>query len=464
MSDKSESARKPRVDGVRTRALNAVLGATLAESARNPRASKIEKIGVKGYKSIRSEQFIDIRPLTLLAGPNSSGKSSIMQSVLLLKQTLESAYDPGPLLLDGPNAKFSKASQLFFKGKGSGDRFFNVTIDLTDIYCKMHFVLDRKLGIQLPQMDWGIGEETLNLTPSMTTDEIKAAITTGLFKGAFAASVAVLYLIMNSERVELSIIRNRCYLEMIASDFIVIQTSNISKVLQSIIHVPGLRGNPTRSYPISAVGETFPGTFENYTASVLAKWEDEKSDNLDLVGRHLAELGLTWKIKARKVDDTKVELQVGRTIKSARGGASDMVNVADIGFGVSQTLPVLVALAAAHPGQLVYLEQPEIHLHPRAQVAMAKVLVNAANRGVQVVAETHSSLLLRGVQTLVANGEIKPEKVKLHWFSRDDEGETHITSADVDENGAFGDWPQDFDDVSLDTEGAYLDSVQRKIF
>ena len=81
-----------------------------------------------------------------------------------------------------------------------------------------------------------------------------------------------------------------------------------------------------------------------------------------------------------------------------------MVSIADVGFGVSQVLPVLVALIVAEPGRLVYLEQPELHLHPRAQVALAQVLAAAAKRGVRVVAETHSSLLLLAVQTLVAEG------------------------------------------------------------
>ena len=67
----------------------------------------IAEIRVAGFKSISDEQSIAIRPLTILAGANSSGKSSMMQPVLLLKQTLEASYDPGPLLLHGPNVKFN---------------------------------------------------------------------------------------------------------------------------------------------------------------------------------------------------------------------------------------------------------------------------------------------------------------------------------------------------------------------
>lgn len=140
------------------------------------------------------------------------------------------------------------------------------------------------------------------------------------------------------------------------------------------------------------------------------------------------------------------------------------MNIADVGLGVSQTLPVVVALLAAKPGQMVYIEQPEIHLHPKAQVAMAKLLANAASRGVRVVVETHSSLLLTGVQTLVASGDLDPKKVVLHWFQRNDEGQTAITSSDVDEAGRFGDWPVDFADVAMDVESQYLDAAERVLY
>ena len=70
------------------------------------------QISVCGYKSIARRQSIDIRPLTILAGANSSGKSSMVQPLLLLKQTLEASYDPGPLLLDGPNVRFTSGDQF----------------------------------------------------------------------------------------------------------------------------------------------------------------------------------------------------------------------------------------------------------------------------------------------------------------------------------------------------------------
>src|SRR6516164_4991876 len=93
----------------------------------------IAEIQVAGFKSISDEQSIEIRPLTILAGANSSGKSSIMQPLLLLKQTLEAPYDAGPLLLNGPNVKFTAAAQLLSRiGKRYASEMFQVGMRLSN--------------------------------------------------------------------------------------------------------------------------------------------------------------------------------------------------------------------------------------------------------------------------------------------------------------------------------------------
>jgi|SRR5579883_1084305 len=78
----------------------------------------ITKIAVEGFKSIAKRQEVEIRPLTILAGANSSGKSSIMQPLLMLKQTLQATYDPGPLKLDGPNVKFTSVEEFLSRVNG----------------------------------------------------------------------------------------------------------------------------------------------------------------------------------------------------------------------------------------------------------------------------------------------------------------------------------------------------------
>jgi hypothetical protein len=272
------------------------------------------------------------------------------------------------------------------------------------------------------------------------------------------------------------VIRNRCFLEIRTVVMKYIVPGDIEETVKNaayspaspfqfnilkVIHIPGLRGNPKRTYlSTPVIGPLFPGIFEHYLAGVLRHWSEiENNEARSKLLNHLTSLGLTSSLGIGWVGQTEAEIRVGRTMRS---GGDDLVSIADVGFGVSQILPVLVALLVAEPGQLVYIEQPELHLHPRAQVALAQVLADAANRGVRVVAETHSSLLIEGIQTLIAKKELPNDRVIFHWFTRDEEGCTKITSQVPDEFGAYGDWPEDFAEVQLEADSAYLDEVEKR--
>ena len=431
----------------------------------------ITAISVQGFKSLAKESRIEIRPLTILAGANSSGKSSIMQPLLLMKQTLEASYDPGPLLLNGPNAKFTSVNQFISRSQKDTDRqSFSVEIEQAEgITHKVALSITKNQTLEIRDMiiDMIIGDggkHSLRLTLDQSENDLKNAISKFISK--------------KIKGLKLEVVRNRCFLDvdaeilddkgefaspLVREVFVVAVSSELlNRKLRGMIHVPGLRGNPERVYNRTATGPDFAGTFEYYVATAIAQWQEQKDDQLQALETMLAALGLTQEISAKYSNDTQIELQVGRLPKAERDG-SDLVNIADVGFGVSQVLPVLVALLVAKKGQLVYLEQPELHLHPRAQYALAKILAETAKRGVKLVVETHSALLLLQVQTLVADGKLDPDLVKLHWFLRNSEdGTTSVQSADLDENGAFGDWPEDFGDVELKAEGAYLDAVEER--
>jgi predicted ATPase len=438
-------------------------------------AQSIQALTVEGFKSIDSERGIEIRPLTILAGANSAGKSSTIQPLLLLKQTLEAPYDPGPLLLNGPNVEFTSVSQFLCKSRLDSDPgtfAFGLEVGFDNrkyLQCKLHFRKATATPIELGQQDLRVvGHEFTGGQSEFRpgTTELADSPYREMLSGMRWAEEKPLFV---------RTLRNRCFLDTIvtpdrdgpARSYLLIQSglTACESVVTRVIHVPGLRGNPRRNYPLTAVGDRFPGTFEAYVASVIAAWQRAGNEQfITQLGTDLRELGLTWKVHAHAVDDTQVELRVGRLPKATRDDGNDLVSIADVGFGVSQTLPVVVALLTAQHGQLVYIEQPEIHLHPRAQIAMASLLARAAKRGVRVVIETHSSLLLLGVQRLVADETLDPKLVKLHWFKRDETtGITDITSAELDPAGAFGDWPEDFDDVTLTAQQQYLDAAEKKL-
>ena len=429
----------------------------------------INKIGVQGFKSIFDKQEIEIRPLTLLAGANSSGKSSIMQPLLLLKQTIEAPGDPGALLLDGPNVRFTQSEQLLSHISGStSTNEFCIKMELSNEN-KLEVVFKREpgAGFDVASMSYMKGKEPLQIVPRMEHNEIVSILPPPW--NDFYANVQ-----KHEKEMRWFVCRERCFLsfELRTSGpeprRISFGPHGISPSLdfiphlQEMIHLPGLRGNPRRTYPKSPTGPHFPGTFQDYVASIISQWQATNDNRLGQLATALENIGLTWKVKSEPIDDTQVELKVGRLVHSRRGGAHDLVSIADVGFGVSQSLPVVVALIAAKQGQLVYLEQPEIHLHPRAQRKLAHIIKNASQRGVTVIAETHSSLLLKEIQILVASGQLSREIVKLHWIQRQDDGRTIITSADLDENGAYGPWPEDFDDVELEAEKSYLDAVESR--
>jgi hypothetical protein len=440
---------------------------TKSKKHREPGFRGLTRLSVRGYKSLSREQSIEIRPLTILAGANSSGKSSVMQPLLLMKQTLEASFDPGALLLNGPILRFTGADQLLSKSfKGVSDRSFSVRLESGgETRLESEFAHEPRSGFKVSRTLYGAGTRELVLKEGMSENDIERQIEPYQIHG-FTYKTK----------------RDRCLLRLAMAggenggnpfvDVVLLDsrlvrlwhgTSDIEQSIRQTIHLPGLRGNPLRGYPVSAVGSSFPGSFEPYVASVIAHWESSDREKLESLGVSLHRLGLTWKIEARRINETQVELRVGRLLKSSRGGARDLVNIADVGFGVSQSLPVLVALLAARPGQLVYLEQPEIHLHPRAQTALAEFCVEAAGRGARVVLETHSELLILGIQTLVAEGKFPAKDVKLHWFTRSDSGVTTITSADLDDQGTFGDWPEDFADVALNAQNRFLNAAELKV-
>ena len=132
------------------------------------------------------------------------------------------------------------------------------------------------------------------------------------------------------------------------------------------------------------------------------------------------------------------------------GNAKEGVNLPDVGFGVSQVLPVVVQCFYANPHTTVILEQPEIHLHPRVQTALADLFIEAvqsredgADRSIQLIIESHSEHFLRRLQRRVAEQALKPDDVALYFCTTGDQGAT-LSPLDVDLYGEIHNWPPDF--------------------
>jgi predicted ATPase len=126
------------------------------------------------------------------------------------------------------------------------------------------------------------------------------------------------------------------------------------------------------------------------------------------------------------------------------------VTLSDVGFGVSQILPVLVECFYAAPNSTIVMEQPEIHLHPKAQFELADLFIEVvssreanADRGIQLIIESHSEHFLLRLQRRIAEGAIDPENVALYYCEPGSSGAT-LRGLKANLFGEISDWPDDF--------------------
>lgn len=427
------------------------------------------KISVEGYKSIADERSINFGNLTILSGANSSGKSTFMQPLLLIKQTLENDFDAGSLMLDGSNVKLNDSTEIVSKVATREKRDFSISVSNNSSEVRATYKYRPRRGMHIDRIyhrspDFKDGVLIHHGLTQIEAENILPGEQVKLFKESFGKNAKIRW------KVE----RDRCFLDikmLFNGQLSPFQLGfdparKLGMLATRLIHVPGLRGNPERSYKVATSEALYPGSFERYVASIVHQWGNQirHRTKFELLQKQLKELGLASSITTTNINETHLELRISRFAGCSKR-ASDFVNIADVGFGVSQTLPVLVALLAAKKDQYVYIEQPELHLHPKAQFGLAQIIATSvAERNVNVIIETHSSILIRGIQILVAKRKLNPEAVSLNWFTQNTEdGQTEINEAKLDKYGAFGDWPADFDDVALSVEQMYLDAVEEAV-
>ncbi len=444
--------------------------------------SGITALEIAGFKSAVDPVRIELGKLTILAGQNSAGKSTIFQPFLMLKQTVEKPFDGGCLSLDGPMVNFTSTQQFMSRrvhGNGKLFHTFAMKLERGKDFIEFNYTDAGGTGITLENMSfkadgvitkWKEGQ-TLDPSGGGVPNEVNFMLThmqetvekLNVDRKRKISPISP-EIIISRERAALTAeLRQQRSGNKPVFIFGISPATDYMREIRRIIYLPGLRGNPGRNYAISSPQKEFAGNFNDYVAGIIYHWQNTKDERLERLGDNLKSLGLTSKVVSKKIDDTKVELRVARLPAAARGGTRDTVSIADVGIGVSQTLPVLVALLIAEKNQLVMIEQPEIHLHPRAQIALAPLLLDAINRGARVVVETHSSLLLLALQTLVAKKKIHPNDLSLNWFTRSLKGQTLITRAAIGPDGSYGDWPVDFDDVDLASQDEYLSAVDASL-
>ncbi len=221
--------------------------------------------------------------------------------------------------------------------------------------------------------------------------------------------------------------------------------------MDRIYYLGPLREHPQREYRWSGVGPQDVGRAGERTIdAILAATANNELRNLqwrmrlmtfqEMIAHWLRELGLIESFEIQ-------EIAQGSSYYHARvrvNKSSPETMLTDVGFGVSQVLPVLVLLYYVPEGSIVLMEQPEIHLHPSVQSGLADVMLSVARRrNVQIVVESHSEHLLRRFQRRAAEGEAASSDIKL-YFVGNDAGAARLSDLSLNEFGEIENWPDRF--------------------
>lgn len=421
---------------------------------------------------------VRLAPLTIFFGRNSSGKSSLIQSMLLMKQTAES-LDPRQVLFLGNREAYADLGTYLDLVRDHNDR---LDVGLT--------------------FDWQVENPVRLRRASASTDVLEAD--TFRFTTEIAQEQGVLGEIIvqrmeyaigpDSDRTvgmrrrssdfyemtsqHLSLRRRaktpdhlpepiKCYgfpdaasVRFQNADFLAELSHQFDELMSSISYVGPLRDRPRRRYQWQGSSPTSVGPEgENTVAAILAARRQTRTIKAlrfeENLGYWLKHMGLIEQFAV-------VEIGSGTGLYELRvtvAGSPTSASVTDGGFGISQVLPVLVQAFYAAPGTPVILEQPEIHLHPAAQSALGDVLLGAVkDNGVQLLVETHSEHLLHRIQRRIAEEEITKDDVALYFIEASD-GRSEIHELKVDEYGNITNWPQDFFGDEMGDLGAMTEAT-----
>lgn len=195
------------------------------------------------------------------------------------------------------------------------------------------------------------------------------------------------------------------------------------------------------------------------------KFDSNSTESLieEKVAHWLKYLGLIESFNLRPIAENRreYELRVRQTTNSPE------VLITEVGFGVSQILPVLTLCYLAPAQSTIILEQPEIHLHPAVQAKLADVFIDVIkNRGVQIILESHSEHLLNRLQRRMAEEQLVPSDLAL-YFTHMENGESKLEELKIDEYGNISNWPENFfgdemGDLVAMTEAAIKRQMQQQ--
>lgn len=215
--------------------------------------------------------------------------------------------------------------------------------------------------------------------------------------------------------------------------------------IEKTVYVGPIRPYPSRHYFLSSY-QNKVDALGGKAFELLIDWYKSDTKKFKKIAADLKLLKLAEDINPESIKDELIELNV------TPFGQSKKVNLSDVGFGLSQILPVLVGVAATEKNGTLLINQPEVHLHPSSQALLADYFV-AESKEKNFIIETHSEYLINRLRLLVAKGKISPSDIKIIYIDSQD-GDTKISDIKINKNGALAGAPKTF------FETYYIDSSE----
>ena len=414
----------------------------------------ITHIRMKNFKSWKDSGKVDLAPLTGFFGTNSSGKSSLLQMLLLLKQTaLESNKDEV--------ISFGNKESLINHGSFK-DIIFGHLDDETlefELSCNLHrpIILDvsdnnqeliikiesfifntsialNDLSLYIPELKYTI-ESPISLIISWKGRELS-------FEYEHRANKNQIYYTSRDVR--------NCYgkSQNENKDFRLF-TNAFETTFSNVYYLGPSRIDSKRSYIWQGQHPENYGNFGNQTIDALLSARVLKINTIhkkeevpieEKISDWLKKMELAYSFSLDSADPKGVSY----VVQIQKSAFSPKVSLVDMGYGLSQFLPVLVLCYYAPEGATLIFEQPGIHLHPRVQSQVADLLIEVVKeRNLQILVESHSEHLLNRLQRRIAEEEIRVDETAL-YFCRNDDGESKIEHLKMDEFGNISNWPDNF--------------------
>jgi predicted ATPase len=431
----------------------------------------ITTLSLRNFKAFKHLERLDLKDLTILVGRNSCGKSSIIHSLLLLKQTLESESE-NDLCIEGRYLKYSSLKEISH-GSPSANRAnieyeFGIAKDGTHDYpaqIRIAFKNDKRGGVYVPSIShYSITKDDLTTRLDRMTKsalrrhygQVFAKIESGYKSSKTVINKFVpwnidIVLETPPER-DNQILPNTHFatLPFLAGFRNEYELTRIfAKSVRSMRYLSPLRARPERAYIHYTDDAGLLDVDGSNSAHVLfAKrnetviWKKELYSLEDAVNKCVKVIGLSQTLTPARIGS--IIYRVGMSLN----GLTSSVSLADVGFGYSQILPLILLGLLSTSSDLMLVEQPEIHLHPASAANLADLFLGFVEDGKRFLVETHSQEFINKLRLrVIQNPELK-SKINVVFVEQDEFSTASVKQFQIDENGMFPEWPQGFVDTS----------------